>query len=202
MPFSVPFSRTFPLIISSPAVLSSEVAVTGQIQIRKYAAEANTITGQPAGAALEGAVYEITRVSSGSVVGYIVTDAHGIAASEPLPLGRYYVTEVSAPAYYQLSGEKMEAEIEYPGQIIRLSDYNKPVTLSVTIRKVGNKEVMPGNVMRYDFSDIANTSNVALNNFYRHDRIPADVTDAVSLTTGTYNQRLYYRITFKTNVND
>ncbi len=56
--------------------------------------------------------------------------------------------------------------------------------------------------MRYDFSGIANTSNVALDNFYWHDRIPTDVTSAISLTTGTYNQRLHYRIVFKTNVND
>lgn len=177
-------------------------AVTGQIQVRKYASDANAITGAKAGAALEGAVYEITQARSGTVVGYIVTDAHGVAASDPLPLGRYYVTEVSAPAYYQLSGEKMEAEIEYAGQIIKLTDYNKSVKLGVTIKKTGNKEVQPGNAMRYTISGISNTSNVALNNFFWHDRLPTDATSAVSLTTGTYNQRLYYRITFKTNTND
>ena len=88
-------------------------AVTGQIQVRKYATDDNSVTGQHAGTALEGAVFEISQARSGSVVGYIVTDARGVAASGPLPLGRYYVTEVSAPKYYQLSGEKMEAEIEY-----------------------------------------------------------------------------------------
>ena len=88
-------------------------AVTGQIQIRKYSSEDNTVTGQLAGTPLEGAVFEITQARSGKVVGYIVTDARGVAASGPLPLGRYFVTEVSAPKYYQLSGEKMEAEIEY-----------------------------------------------------------------------------------------
>lgn len=96
-------------------------AVTGQIQIRKYSSEDNTVTGQLAGTPLEGAVFEITQARSGKVVGYIVTDARGVAASGPLPLGRYFVTEVSAPKYYQLSGEKMEAEIEYPSQIIKLS---------------------------------------------------------------------------------
>jgi len=33
-------------------------------------------------------------------------------------------------------------------------------------------------------------------------RIPTDATNAMSLTTGTYNQRLYYRVMFKTNLND
>ena len=177
-------------------------AVTGQIQIRKYAEDDNPITGDRAGSPLKGAVYEITQARSGSVVGYIVTDAHGVAASDPLPLGRYYVTEVSAPGYYQLSGEKLEAEIEYPNQIIKLSAYNKSAQLGVTIKKTGNYEVQPGQIMSYSFSGIANTSNVALNNFYWHDRIPTDATRAISITTGTYNQRLYYKVTFKTNLND
>ena len=177
-------------------------AVTGQIQIRKYSSEDNTVTGQLAGTPLEGAVFEITQARSGKVVGYIVTDARGVAASGPLPLGRYFVTEVSAPKYYQLSGEKMEAEIEYPSQIIKLSAYNKPASLGVTIKKSGNYEVQSGQTMSYDFSGIANTSNVALNHFFWHDRIPTDATHALSISTGTYNARLYYKVTFKTNLND
>lgn len=176
--------------------------VTGQIQVRKYADGDNAVTGILSGAPLQGAVYEITQARSGAVVGYIVTDAHGVAASSPLPLGGYFVTEVTAPAYYQLNPERMEAEIEYPGQIIKLSSYDKPVKLGVTIQKVGNKEVMPGNTMWYDFSNISNTSNVALNNFYWRDRILTDAVEAISITTGTYNQRLYYRVMFKTNLND
>ena len=177
-------------------------AVTGQIQIRKYSEDNNPITGDTAGKALEGAVYEITRARSGEVVGYIVTDKHGVAASGPLPLGRYYITEVTAPAYYQLNKDRLEAEIEYPGQIIKLSQYDKSVNLGVTIKKTGNKEVQPGQTMSYTISNIANTSNVALNNFFWHDRLPTDATRGMSLTTGTYNQRLYYKVTFKTNLND
>ena len=177
-------------------------AVTGQIQIRKYSLDDNAVTGAPAGTPLEGAVYEITQARSGAVVGYIVTDARGVAASDPLPLGRYFITEVSAPKYYQLSKEKMEAEIEYPNQIIKLSAYNKAANLGVTIKKTGNREVQPGQIMSYDFSGIANTSNVALNSFFWHDRIPTDATRAISISTGTYNARLYYRVTFKTNLND
>lgn len=177
-------------------------AVTGQIQIRKYSSDDNLITGQRAGSELEGAVYEISQARSGKVVGYIVTDKHGVAASDPLPLGRYFVKEVSAPAYFQLSSAKMEAEIEYPNQIIKLSAYNKPAKMGVTIQKTGNREVQPGQMMSYDFSGIANTSNVALNKFFWHDRIPTDAARAISITTGTYNQRLYYKVTFKTNLND
>ena len=98
--------------------------------------------------------------------------------------------------------ELYESMGEYPSQIIKLSAYNKPASLGVTIKKSGNYEVQSGQTMSYDFSGIANTSNVALNHFFWHDRIPTDATRALSISTGTYNARLYYKVTFKTNLND
>ena len=64
-------------------------AVTGQIQIYKYAAEYNEVTGTAPGTPLKGAVYEIVNARSGKVVDYITTDARGVAASKALPLTRY-----------------------------------------------------------------------------------------------------------------
>ena len=55
--------------------------------------------------------------------------------------------------------------------------------------------------MRYDLT-VSNTSNVALDNFFWHDRFPTDCATAKSITTGTYNTRLNYRITYRTNYND
>ena len=52
--------------------------------------------------------------------------------------------------------------------------------------------------MRYDFT-VANTSNVPLENFFWHDRIPTDASTATVLTTGTYSARLNYRVLYKTN---
>ena len=52
--------------------------------------------------------------------------------------------------------------------------------------------------LRYDFT-IANTSNVDLESFFWHDRIPTDIARATVLTTGTYSARLNYRILYKTN---
>ena len=176
-------------------------AVTGQIQITKYAAESNAITGQAGGVTLKGATFEIVRERSGKVVDYITTDARGVAASKPLPLGRYLIREVSAPAYYQVSAETFDVTLEYAGQIIKLAAYNKPAELGVTLTKTGIKEVLAGSKMSYRFT-IANTSNVDLQNFYFHDKIPYDVTTASALTTGTYNTRLTYRILYKTNYND
>lgn len=173
-------------------------AITGQIQIYKYAAEYNEVTGTPAGTPLQGAVYEIIHARSGKVVDYITTDVRGVAASKPLPLTRYKVVEVTAPAYWQVDPTVHDITLEYAGQIIKVSAYDKPSNLGVTITKRGNAEVLAGQTMRYDLT-VANTSNVPLENFYWHDKIPYDVARATTLTTGTYSARLNYRILYKTN---
>ena len=173
-------------------------AITGQIQIYKYAAEYNEVTGTPAGTPLQGAVYEISNARTGEVVDYITTDARGVAASKPLPLTRYKIVEVTAPAYWQIDPTVHDVTLEYAGQIIKISAYDKPSNLGVTITKRGNAEVLAGQTMRYDLT-VANTSNVPLENFYWHDKIPYDVARATTLTTGTYSARLNYRILYKTN---
>ena len=174
--------------------------ITGQIQITKYAEASSPITGQNSGTPLKGATYEFVRERSGKVVDYITTDARGVAASKPLPLGRYLIREVSAPAYYRLSAETFDVTLEYAGQIIKLAAYNKPVELGVSITKRGNAQVMVGQSMRYDLT-VANTSNVPLESFFWHDKIPYDAARATTLTTGTYSARLNYRILYRTNYN-
>ena len=172
--------------------------ITGQIQIYKYAGEHNEITGTAPGTPLKGAVYEIINARSGKVVDYITTDSRGVAASKPLPLTRYQIREVSAPAYWQVSAQVFDVTLEYAGQIIKLNAYDKTAELGVSITKRGNAAVLAGNQMRYDIT-VANTSNVDLESFYWHDRIPTDVARATTLTTGTYSARLNYRILYKTN---
>ncbi len=173
-------------------------AITGQIQIYKYASEANSITGTAAGTPLQGAVYEISNARTGKVVDYITTDERGVAASKPLPLARYKIVEVTAPSYWQVDPTVHDVTLEYAGQIIKISAYDKPADLGVSVTKRGNASVLAGSTMRYDFT-IANTSNVDLESFYFHDRIPTDIARAATLTTGTYSARLNYRILYKTN---
>ena len=172
--------------------------ITGQFQVYKFAAEYNEVTGTPAGAPLKGAVYEISEARSGKVVDYITTDARGVAASKPLPLGRYKIVEVTAPPYWQLDPTPFDETLEYSGQIIKLSAYDKPSNLGVVITKRGNAQVLAGDQMRYDLT-VANTSNVPLENFFWHDRIPTDAATAMTLTTGIYSARLNYRILYKTS---
>ena len=107
-----------------------------------------------------------------------------MAASKPLPLTRYKIVEVTAPAYWQVDPTVHDVTLEYSGQIIKLSAYDTPAALGVSITKRGNAEVLAGSQMRYDFT-LANTSNVPLENFFWHDRIPTDVARVPVLSTRT-----------------
>ena len=102
--------------------------------------------------------------------------------------------EVTAPPYWQLDPTVHDVTLEFEGQIIKLSAYDKPSNLKVSITKVGNKQLLAGDSMRYDLT-VANNSNVPLDNFFWHDRFPTDCAAARTITTGTYNARLNYQIT-------
>ena len=170
--------------------------ILGQIQVVKKSAQDNPVTNQPKGSLLEGAVFEITNADTGHVVDTMTSDSRGIAASNPIPLGRYYVQEVQAPRFYQLNNEKVEARLKVEGDVVQIEMYNDPANINTSIEKTGNYTVDAGSNMRYDFTNIANNSNVTLDNFFWHDRIPTDAVRAATLTTGTYNARVWYKITF------
>ena len=174
----------------------------GQIQVVKKSAQDNPVTNQPKDSLLEGAVFEITNADTGRVVDTMTSDSRGIAASNPIPLGRYYVQEVQAPRFYQINSEKVEVKLKVEGDVVQIEMYNDPANINTSIEKTGNYTVDAGSNMRYDFTNIANNSNVPLDNFFWHDRIPTDAVRAGTLTTGTYNARVWYKITYKTNVND
>ena len=176
--------------------------ILGQIQVVKKSAQDNPVTNQPKDSLLEGAVFEITNADTGRVVDTMTSDSRGIAASNPIPLGRYYVQEVQAPRFYQINSEKVEVKLKVEGDVVQIEMYNDPANINTSIEKTGNYTVDAGSNMRYDFTNIANNSNVPLDNFFWHDRIPTDAVRAGTLTTGTYKARVWYKITYKTNEND
>ena len=173
-------------------------AVRGQIQIIKKSADDNPINGLPAGTLLEGAVFEVYD-KAGNKVDTIRTDRNGRAVSKLLPLSRYTVREVSAPAYYSVNPTVMTAYLEYEGQIVTFEVLDSSVATGVSITKTGPKEVMPGQPIRYTLKDIANTSTVPLSSFYWRDTLPGQMTLS-QIVTGTYNQQLSYKVVYKTNL--
>ena len=175
----------------------SNTAECGQIQIIKKSANDNPINGLPAGTLLEGAVFEIYD-KAGNVVDTIRTDRNGRATSKLLPLSRYTIREVRSPAFYSANPTAMTAYLEHEGQIVTFEVTNASVDTGVAIKKTGPSEVMPNQPIRYTFSQIGNTSNVALDSFYWRDTLPAQVT-VNRLVTGTYNQAQNYKIVYKVN---
>ena len=176
----------------------SNTAECGQIQIIKKSANDNPINGLPAGTLLEGAVFEIYD-KAGNVVDTIKSDRNGRAISKTLPLSRYTVREIKAPANYSINPTVMTAYLEFNGQIVTFEVQNTSVSTGVSIKKTGPVQAVPGQPIRYVFSNIKNTSTVTLDSFYWRDQLPAQVTLS-KIVTGSYNQPLSYKVVYKTNL--
>ena len=176
----------------------SNTAECGQIQIIKKSADDNATNGLPAGTLLEGAVFEIYD-KAGNVVDTIKSDRNGRAVSKTLPLSRYTVREIKAPANYSINPTMMTAYLEFNGQIVTFEVQNTSVATGVSIKKTGPVQAVPGQPIRYVFSQIKNSSNVALDSFYWRDQLPAQVTLS-KIVTGSYNQPLSYKVVYKTNL--
>ena len=176
----------------------SNTAECGQIQIIKKSADDNATNGLPAGTLLEGAVFEIYD-KAGNVVDTIKSDRNGRAISKTLPLSRYTIREIKAPANYSINPTVMTAYLEFNGQIVTFEVQNTSVSTGVSIKKTGPVQAVPGQPIRYVFSQIKNSSNVALDSFYWRDQLPTQVTLS-KIVTGSYNQPLSYKVVYKTNL--
>ena len=172
--------------------------ICGQIQIFKKSANDNPINGLPAGTLLEGAVFEIYD-KAGNVVDTIKSDRNGRAVSKTLPLSRYTIREIKAPANYSINPTVMTAYLEFNGQIVTFEVQNTSVSTGVSIKKTGPVQAVPGQPIRYVFSQIKNSSTVALDSFYWRDQLPTQVTLG-KIVTGSYNQPLSYKVVYKTNL--
>ena len=173
----------------------------GKIQIIKKAADDNPITKDKAGALLEGATFEVYNEKL-EVVDTVTTDSKGIATTKALPLGTYGIKETAAPEHYLLDGKVFYATLKVHDDLVRFEVLNTSEDVSVSIEKRGNQEVLVGDIMRYDFSNIRNDSNTALKEFYFHDQLPTDAVRLGKIITGTWSERLTYDITYRTNKKD
>ncbi len=172
----------------------------GQIQITKKSANDNSINGLAAGTLLPDAVFEIYS-RAGNLVDTVKTDKNGRAVSKTLPLGRYVIKETKAPNYYIAEKAEINAEIAFSGQIVRLEVLNKSCYTNVSVTKRGYNQIVPGQEVRYTFTNIKNNSTVPLNSFYWRDTLPVNAVRLEKIITGTWNQRLSYKIVYKTNLN-
>lgn len=174
--------------------------VTGQIQVTKVSADYNAMNGWPAGTPIPNTVFEVYNARTNRLVDTIKTDKNGLAVSKPLPLARYKIVESKAAEFYGLDKTPIEVEIEYAGQIVKASMTNKSLSTNVSIKKTGYVEVMPGQLVRYNFADIANNSTTALESFYWRDTLPVKAVRLEKIYTGTWNTPGNYKIVYRTNL--
>ena len=176
--------------------------ITGQIQVTKTAADYNSMNGWPAGTPIPNTEFEIYNAKTGNLVDTIRTDKNGVAASRPLPLGRYKIVESKAADFYGLDKTPIEVEIEFEGQIVKAAMTNKSLYTNVSIQKTGYVEVMPGQSIRYDFANIANNSTTSLTSFFWRDTLPTQAMRLDKIVTGTYNVPGNYKIVYQTNLSN
>ena len=174
--------------------------ITGQIQIVKTSADYNSMNGWPAGTPIPNTVFEIYNARTNRLVDTIKTDKNGLAVSKPLPLARYKIVESKAAEFYGLDKTPIEVEIEYAGQIVKAAMTNKSLYTNVSIKKTGYVEVMPGQLVRYNFAGIANNSTTALESFFWRDTLPVKAVRLQTIYTGTWNTAGNYKIVYRTNL--
>ena len=174
--------------------------ITGQIQVTKVSADYNAMNGWPAGTPIPNTVFEVYNARTNRLVDTIRTDKNGLAVSKPLPLARYKIVESKAAEFYGLDKTPIEVEIEYAGQIVKASMTNKSLSTNVSIKKTGYVEVMPGQLVRYNFTGIANNSTTALESFYWRDTLPVKAVRLQTIYTGTWNTPGNYKIVYRTNL--
>ena len=174
--------------------------ITGQIQVTKVSADYNAMNGWPAGTPIPNTVFEVYNARTNRLVDTIKTDKNGLAVSRPLPLARYKIVESKAAEFYGLDKTPIEVEIEYAGQIVKASMTNKSLSTNVSIKKTGYVEVMPGQLVRYNFTGIANNSTTALESFYWRDTLPVKAVRLQTIYTGTWNTPGNYKIVYRTNL--
>ena len=175
--------------------------ITGQIQVLKTSEDYNSMNGWPAGTPIPDTELEIYNARTNRLVDTIKADKNGLAVSKPLPLGRYKIVESKAGKFYGLDKTPIEVEIEYAGQIVKVSMTNRSLSTNVSIKKTGPSQAVSGQPIRYVFSQIKNGSNVSLDSFYWRDQIPAQIT-LNKIVTGSYNQQQNYKVVYKTNLSE
>ena len=175
----------------------------GQIQVVVTSADANKTLDLPAGTPLEGAVFEIENPDTYQIVGQMISDSRGIAASGALPIGRYTVKMVNAPAYYAVNSTfNPEVRIKVNNDVVREAVTVKSANLKVNVSQKTNATAKAGSTIRVDVLTANNASDTRLNNFFLHIKVPTDAARIVSINPGTWNSAVWYTISYKTTARD
>ena len=175
--------------------------IKGYIRVIKVSKEDNQYNGDVKGKRLENAKFEVYDENN-NLVDTLVTDENGEATTKELLKGKYTLKEVESPDYYILTDEIFEAEIVKHQEIVDVEVENDNVDIDIEVNKEGFKETQSKDSIYYDFSNIHNKSNIALDNFTWSDSLPTNALRANKIYTGTWNEDLTYSVWYKTNLSD
>ena len=114
---------------------SKENVKTGKIEIKKTDTEANPLKGGEFGIYANADMYiGDTLYKKGQLVVSIKTDDSGVARSDDLPYGSYYVKEISAPT--QEAGNSHNFVLSDDTQYVKINGKNKTDSVTFVDKKV------------------------------------------------------------------
>lgn len=174
----------------------------GQIQIVLTSSNYNKLTGKPAGSPIQGAQFVIMDADTYAVMDTMTTDVNGVAASHGLPIGRYFVKQSGAAAYYAVSKDQIEVKLKIANDVVREEMTNDSLNIAIGTGLKSNSQAVAGTSIRYDITGINNNSDMSLDNFYWHIKVPTDVARIGTVYTGNWNNTVNYRVEYKTNMRD
>ena len=168
------------------------------LKVTKVSKEYNQYTELEKGSKIN-ATFEILDENKNHVETVKTTD--GEFTYKYLETGKqYFLKELSVDDYYVISEDLIPFKFEENGQTIEITVENDNVNLVVDVEKNGPTQAKQGDIITYDFNHVGNFSNVPISNFVFGDKLPRQVR-LQSITTGTWNEELTYKIQYITNQN-
>ena len=168
------------------------------LKVTKVSKEYNQYTELEKGSKIN-ATFEILDENKNHVETVKTTD--GEFTYKYLETGKqYFLKELSVDDYYVISEDLIPFKFEENGQTIEITVENDNVNLVVDVEKNGPTQAKQGDIITYDFNHVGNFSNVPISDFIFGDKLPRQVR-IQSITTGTWNEELTYKIQYITNQN-
>ena len=145
-------------------------------------------------------------VSANTLLETGVSDKNGeVKFLSDLPLGKYYVSEISAPTGYLKNSEKYSCEFSYvkdAGEVVRveIGIKNQPNDVQLEVKKSAITDVKPGQTYRYTIEKVGNAGNCTVNDFVLTDYLPAKV-ELLEIDTGAFDGVENYSVWYRTSAN-
>ena len=174
----------------------------GRIALTKLSQDYNNNTGWDSGTPLAGAVYNIVD-KNGVVIDKLTTGSDGTAISGQIKVGTYTLQEVKAPDWYGINPTPLKVTIQKQGQIVSVVAKDPSVNLMVGIKKTSDTKTCSwGDTINYYITGVGNESNVSLDNFTVHDKLPdPKVAQIRYFDTGLWNIKYNFKVSYTTNLN-